>query len=109
MQHVVCQSLERRNKTGSANRISMSDDTQLITGIANEDRHAMRLFYERYQQRLFAFIRGRGADPQTADDVVQETMMDVWRPASLSDQTRKHGFSRSLATNWSITNVGIRG
>ncbi|WP_415404064.1 RNA polymerase sigma factor [Tateyamaria sp. SN3-11] len=59
----------------------MSDDTDLLKRIATGDKGAMRVFFERYQAPLFAFLRSRGADAQAADDAVQDAMLDVWRTA----------------------------
>jgi len=56
-------------------------DTVLIGRIAAGDKAAMCTFFERYQASLFAFLRGRGADAQLADDAVQDAMLDVWRTA----------------------------
>lgn len=56
-------------------------DRDLIARIARSDRDAMRLLYERHLRTLDAFLRGRGADPSTAADTVQDTMLEVWRRA----------------------------
>ncbi|WP_420861219.1 RNA polymerase sigma factor [Algirhabdus cladophorae] len=60
----------------------MHSDTDLIEQIAKGDTTAMKVFFERHQPALFAFLRGRGADAQMADDAVQDAMLDVWRTAS---------------------------
>ena len=59
----------------------MSDDKHLLSQIAAGDKTAMRVFFERYNAPLFAFLRSRGADSQAADDAVQDAMLDVWRTA----------------------------
>ena len=59
----------------------MSDDKELLRRIAKQDRKAMKLFYERHHDALYAFLIGRGADSTTAADVVQDTMLEVWRSA----------------------------
>lgn len=59
----------------------MDDDVQLIGRIAAGEKDAMRAFYERHHGPLLAFLKGRGADPQTGDDVVQDAMLEVWRSA----------------------------
>lgn len=71
----------------------MSDDETLIAEIAVGDKSAMRIFFELYQKPLFAFVKSRGADAQTADDVVQDAMLEVWRTA---DKFAK----RSKAKTW---------
>ncbi|MFD0917102.1 RNA polymerase sigma factor [Pseudahrensia aquimaris] len=59
-----------------------TDDPHLIGRIAAGDKDAMRVFFESHEGPLLAFLKGRGADPQTADDVMQDAMLEVWRSAS---------------------------
>ncbi len=56
-------------------------DRQLIQRIAKGDRAAMRVFYERYHDAAYRFIRSRGGDEFEAADVLQDAMMEVWRAA----------------------------
>ncbi|MCC1491846.1 RNA polymerase sigma factor [Cognatishimia sp. F0-27] len=57
------------------------EDAELLGRIAARDKAAMRVFFERHEMPLFAFLRSRGADSETADDVVQEAMLAVWNTA----------------------------
>lgn len=57
------------------------EDKELIARIANRDKNAMRQLYDAHHDALFAFLRGRGADPQAASDAIQDAMLDVWRIA----------------------------
>ena len=57
----------------------MSTDNDLLSRISKGDKAAMRQLFERYERPLFAFLRSRGADVQSADDAVQDAMLDVWR------------------------------
>lgn len=70
--------LVRRARVSGAR---MYDDRDLLQLISTGDREAMRAFYERYNTHLFAFLRGRGADPAAAADAAQDTMLEVWRSA----------------------------
>ncbi|MEX0369609.1 MAG: RNA polymerase sigma factor, partial [Tateyamaria sp.] len=56
-------------------------DKDLLRRIGTGDRAAMREFYTSHQRGLTAFARARGMDVATAADVVQDTMLDVWRSA----------------------------
>ncbi|MEX0311908.1 MAG: RNA polymerase sigma factor [Tateyamaria sp.] len=56
-------------------------DKDLLRRIGTGDRAAMREFYTSHQRGLTAFARARGMDAATAADVVQDTMLDVWRSA----------------------------
>ncbi|MCV6598650.1 MAG: RNA polymerase sigma factor [Mangrovicoccus sp.] len=59
----------------------MAHDRELLTRIGAGDREAMRQFYEEHHSGLTGFIRSRGADASAAADVVQDTMLEVWRNA----------------------------
>jgi RNA polymerase sigma-70 factor (ECF subfamily) len=59
-----------------------ADDADLVRRIAAGDRRAMRLFYEKYQQAVFAFALSRCGDAALASDCVHDAMLDVWRTAS---------------------------
>ena len=59
----------------------MSDDKELLRRIAEDDAKAMKLFYERHHNALYAFLVSRGADQATVADVVQDAMLEVWRSA----------------------------
>ena len=62
--------------------MSTEDDRHLLTRIATGDTQAMRALYERHHSALLGFIRSRGGDDTTADDVLHDTMLDVWRNAN---------------------------
>ena len=57
------------------------DDRQLLTNIAKGDNGAMQVFYQRYYDPLFYFIKGRTNDTATVEDVLHDTMLAVWRNA----------------------------
>lgn len=57
------------------------DDSALLNSIAEGSRGAMRAFYDRHATRIFRFALARLGDRQVAEDVVQETMLAVWRGA----------------------------
>jgi RNA polymerase sigma-70 factor (ECF subfamily) len=59
----------------------MSEDQDLLKRVASGDKAAMGVLFERYQRPLYAFLRNRGADVQSADDAVQDAMLNVWRTA----------------------------
>lgn len=57
------------------------DDRLLLSGAARGDKGAMQRLYQRHHDALFAFIRMRCDDDATAQDVVHDAMLDVWRGA----------------------------
>ncbi|MDA9865459.1 RNA polymerase sigma factor [bacterium] len=61
--------------------MSEDEDQNLMQRVRQSDTVAMRRLYERYHDPLMAFLIGRGADLTTAPDVLQDTMLEVWRSA----------------------------
>ena len=56
----------------------------LLRRIAEQaDPAAFRELYQAYGPRVKAYMMRRGADPATAEDLAQETLLTVWRRASL--------------------------
>lgn len=79
MQHRI--GVELRDQ--QAGRVAdMVSDRELLQRIATGDRDAMRVFYERHHANLSGFVRTRTIDGSAVADIVQETMLDVWRSAS---------------------------
>ena len=62
---------------------SMKDQLSRIA--LNRDEHAFRDLYEAYGGRLKSFMLRSGADPATAEELAQETLLQVWRKARLYD------------------------
>lgn len=61
----------------------------LIDDIANlQSRTAFAALFEHFAPRLKSFMMIRGADPQLAEDLVQDTLLLVWRKASQYSSTR---------------------
>jgi len=56
-------------------------DEVLIGRIANGDRLAMQVLYARYHVRVFRFVIRLVRDEATAEDVISEVFLDVWRQA----------------------------
>ncbi len=67
-------------------------DLNLIRCIARGDGAALRDLYTAYGQRLYAYALRLVGDPTLAEDVVQETLVSVWRSAG-----RYRGEGRLLA------------
>src|SRR4029077_20566478 len=56
-------------------------DAMLIARIAAHDRAAMRILYTRHDARIRRFIMHFAADGATADALVHEVFLEVWRTA----------------------------
>ena len=63
----------------SAN-LSLSDEV-LIGRIANGDRLAMQVLFARHHVRVFRFVLRLVRDETTAEDLISEVFLDVWRQA----------------------------
>ena len=59
--------------------------TDWISAIAeHRDRRAFELLFRYYAPRLQGYMLRAGMDRDGAEDLVQETMAEVWRKAALS-------------------------
>ncbi len=56
-------------------------DAELLAMISRRDQAAMNRFYQRFAGQALAFARRHLRNDAEAEDVVVETMMDVWRQA----------------------------
>jgi RNA polymerase sigma-70 factor, ECF subfamily len=73
---------------------SMSD---LLVRVSNQDQAAFRAVFDYFAPRLKAFLMGQGTSPQMAEEVVQETMVRIWRKAGQYDP------ARAAASTWIFT------
>src|SRR6266487_1881432 len=70
-----------------------TSDEVLIRRIANGDRLAMQVLYARYHVRVFRFVFRLVRDEATAEDVISEVFLDVWRQAGRFE-------GRSMVSTW---------
>src|SRR6266576_5228024 len=70
-------------------------DEVLIGRIANGDRLAIQVLYARYHVRVFRFVVRLVRDEATADDVISEVFLDVWRQAGRFE-------GRSAVSTWML-------
>ncbi len=62
---------------------------RLLSAVATErDRVAFRSLFEFYAPRVKAFVQSRGASPELAEEVTQETMVRVWQKAAQFDPAK---------------------
>ena len=61
----------------------------LLLAVARDrQREAFKALFEHFAPRLKAFIQRQGTDPEMAEEVVQETMVSVWRKAEQFDPAK---------------------
>ncbi len=80
MLRAVAEPVETLKRPPPANRIAMGD---LLRRIAiDRDADAFEELFEQFAPRVKAVLIRQGADPATAEELAQETMLTVWRKAS---------------------------
>jgi len=63
--------------------------TDLIQKVArNRDSEAFHELFVAFAPRIKAMLMRQGADPETAEEIVQETMLSVWRKAHLFAESK---------------------
>lgn len=66
----------------SAGPTGVEDDGHLLAKVAQGDERAFASLYRRLGRRIFAFALQRLAQTELAEEIVVETMYEVWRSAS---------------------------
>jgi RNA polymerase sigma-70 factor (ECF subfamily) len=79
MQNVIA--LNEAGRLGIIAARTTSDET-LLDNIAAGDRSAMHTLYARHNVRVFRFILRLVRDTATAEDLVSQVFLDVWRTAA---------------------------
>lgn len=73
----------------NAGALSPEELAQCIVAIAaSKDRHAFTLLYRHFAPRLKSFYQRSAMAPNVAEELAQETMLQVWRKAALFDPSR---------------------
>jgi RNA polymerase sigma-70 factor (ECF subfamily) len=61
--------------------VGPTSDEALIGRIANGDRLAMQTLFARHHVRVYRFVLRLVRNPTTAEDVISDVFLDVWRQA----------------------------
>lgn len=72
-------SMDNEAKTVSAPQASATDDGSLLTQIQAGDKRAMGTIYDRYSRLVYSVSLRVLREPATAEDVLQEVFMQLWR------------------------------
>src|SRR6185312_2577474 len=70
-----------------------TSDEVLISRIANGDRLAMQVLFARHHVRVYRFVLRLMRNEATAEDLISEVFLDVWRQAGKFE-------GRSAASTW---------
>ncbi|WP_374371902.1 sigma-70 family RNA polymerase sigma factor [Dongia sp.] len=68
-------------------------DGKLLSGIARGDKTAFTEFYQRHNRALFAFLVKLVRERELAEEVLSETMLEIWRQAGRFE-------GKSSVTTW---------
>lgn len=67
----------------------VEDMSALVLAVAkHQDRQAFGRLFEHYAPRVKSYLIRHGADDAQAEEVVQETMLSLWRKAAMFDPTK---------------------
>jgi RNA polymerase sigma-70 factor (ECF subfamily) len=58
---------------------STEDDSSLLARVQSGDEHAMSSIYDRYSKLVYSVALHVLRDPDSAEDVLQEVFMQIWR------------------------------
>ncbi len=92
--------LERAMRAGSTSKQPGAEASaeELMTAVAERhDRQAFVQLFETFAPRVKAYLMRQGADQATAEDLVQDVMLTVWRRAALFDR------SKAAVSTWVFT------
>lgn len=70
-----------------------TSDEVLISRIASGDRLAMQVLFARHHVKVYRFVLRLVSNPTTAEDLISEVFLDVWRQASRFE-------ARSQVSTW---------
>src|SRR5215470_19797448 len=82
---------------------AQEDDVELLKAIAARDEAALAQLYDRYRVILFGLLMRILNSREEAEDVLQETFLQVWRKAADFDESRGRPFT------WLVTLARSRG
>jgi RNA polymerase sigma-70 factor (ECF subfamily) len=84
----------------------LADDREVWSRILQQDEAAFNAFYQEHSSRLHAFLRALVGDRQAAEDLAQETFLQLWtRPSGYQLErgplrTYLFGIARKRAAEW---------
>ena len=81
---------------------NQASDQALIARVAKGDQLAMRTLFARHQTAVYRWIRRFVRDEASAEDLLSEVFLDVWRQAGSFDVWRQAGSfqARSSVSTW---------
>ena len=90
----------KRNLDSAGCSTEGASDKSLVTRVAEGDRRAIALLFARHQQRVYRFVLRLVGNSATAEDLVSEVFLDLWRQAaSFEGRARLSTWLLAIARN----------
>lgn len=81
-------------------------DTDLLSQVAQGDLTAMKILYQRHAEAVQRFVHTRLRDHFEVSDVLQNTMLEVWRNAGrFQGRSRVRSWILSIARNKTVDHI----
>jgi RNA polymerase sigma-70 factor (ECF subfamily) len=94
-----------RTLCGPADAGGMSD-TALMAQVAQGDRAAIRVLFERYQVMVYRFVLRLTGDSASAEDIVSEVFLELWRHAArFEGRARLSSWILAIARNKAVSSM----
>ena len=75
-------------------KYEQAEDVHLIDAICNRDRAALETLYQRYSRPVYSLAIKMLRDPSAAEEVAQDTFLNIWRKAG------SYRSPRGSVTSW---------
>ena len=94
-----------RTLCGPADAGGMSD-TALMAQVAQGDRRAIRVLFERYQEIVYRFVLRLVGNSASAEDIVSEVFLELWRHAArFEGRARLSSWILAIARNKAVSSL----
>jgi len=70
---------DRQATTARRNGSMQMEDAELLEAVARQDQSAMAALFDRYSRLVFSIALRVLREPDLAEDVMQEVLLQVWR------------------------------
>lgn len=80
---------KRADPAGGWQGASVDEETALLGRVAAEEKDAFEALYRLYSPRLQRFVRGVTKQPALVEEILDDTMMVVWRKAYTFNHSSK--------------------
>jgi RNA polymerase sigma-70 factor (ECF subfamily) len=93
-----------RSLRGQADSSDDMSDKSLMARVAQGDRRAIQLLFDRYQLKVYRFVLRLVANSATAEDIVSEVFLDLWRhAASFENRAQLSTWILAVARNKAVS------